>query len=140
MFRVEAAPDPSPSVPELEALRGPYQRNLGAISSARQSRTAPIIHAYIAELERLQREITSTGDLDGALQVKAEHQRVESGADPTAVERKGMSTALAALRTRFEKEIQPVLAALRTAEEQQKHGLRRRARKSAKAAHHSESA
>jgi hypothetical protein len=57
LFRAEAAPDPAQSVPEIEALRGPYQRNLGAIDSARQARTAPVIHAYIAELERLQREI-----------------------------------------------------------------------------------
>ena len=121
LFRAEAAPAPAQSVPEIEALRGPYQRNLDAIESARKTRTAPVIHAYIAELERLQKEITSSGDLDGALQVKAERQRVESGTDPTTVERKSMSAPLASLRARFEKEIQPILAALRTAEEQQKH-------------------
>ena len=117
---VQAASGAAQPVPEIEALRGPYQKNLAAIEAARQSRTEPIKRSYAAELERLQREITISGDLDGALQVKAERERLASEREPTAVERKAMAPALSAIRSRFEKEIQPVLAVLRTAEDQQK--------------------
>jgi hypothetical protein len=120
LVRAQAAPDSAPPVAELDALRGSYQRNLAAIAAARESRTEPARRSYAADLDRLQRGITATGDLDGALQVKAERERFASGKDPTATERKAMPATLAALRGRYEKELEPVLAQLRGLEDQQK--------------------
>jgi len=120
LIRAQGAPDAGQTVPDLDSLRGSYQRNLAAIQAARQTRTEPIKRSYSAELDRLQREITSSGDLDGALQVKAERERLAAEQEPTPAERKAMLTALAALRTRYEQALEPVLAVLRDADEKQK--------------------
>jgi len=120
LIRAQAAPENAASVPELDVLRSSYQRNIAAITNARDTRTDPIRHSYAGELERLQREITSSGDLDGALQVKAERERLTSNQEPTATERQAMAPALANLRTRYEKELEPIVTAIRNAEDQQK--------------------
>jgi hypothetical protein len=120
-LRGQAAPDGAQTVPELEALRGSYQRNMAAIAAARETRTAPLIRAYAADLDRLQKDLTARGDLNGALQVKDERERLGSHREPPTVEHTAMAPVLAPLRIRFEKDLQPVLAPLQAAEEQQKH-------------------
>ncbi len=120
LVRAHGAPDNATAAPELDALRGSYQRNMATITTARETRTEPVRRSYAAELERLQREITSSGDLDGALQVKAERERLASNHEPTATERKAMAPALANLRARYEKDLEPIVTLIRNAEDQQK--------------------
>ena len=120
LVRAQGAPDSATAAPELDALRSSYQRNMATIATARETRTESARKSYVAELERLQREITTTGDLDGALQVKAERERFAGNHEPTATERKAMAPALANLRTRYEKDIEPTVTLIRNAEDQQK--------------------
>lgn len=105
--------------PELESLRGPYQRNVAAIQAARDTRVAGMARMYVGSIERLQREATARGDLEGALLMKAEIERVGGGQEPTVEERKTMSQALAALRVRYEKDREPVLTAAQRQEQEQ---------------------
>ncbi len=103
-------------VPEIEVLRGPYQRNVATVRAARDTRLAGIARTYAGGVERLQRETTARGDLDGALLAKAEMERVGGGQEPSVEERKTMPPALATMRARFEKEREPVLIAARQQE------------------------
>src|SRR4051812_47926331 len=70
-------------LPELEAIRGPYQRNLQAILAERQKRVAAVTNGYLVSLERLQQEIAARGDLEGGLQIKAERERAKAAQEPT---------------------------------------------------------
>lgn len=106
----------------LEALRAPYVRNITAIRAGRDARAATIDRSYVATLQRLQREATARGDLEGAIQVKAESERVAGGQDPTPTERRMMPAALTASRSRYETEREPIFAAARQQEAEQTRG------------------
>lgn len=120
LVRAHGAPDNATGVPELDALRSSYQKNMATIATARETRVDPVRRGYTAELERLQKEITSSGDLDGALQVKAERERVAANHEPTATERQAMAPTLAAARGRYEKALEPIVTLIRNAEDQQR--------------------
>jgi hypothetical protein len=98
----------SARLPEIEVLRAPYLKNLTAIRTARDTRTAPITRSYLAALDRLEKEISARGDLDGALAVKAERERAAGKEELTAEERKKMSPSLSALRERYDKDLAPI--------------------------------
>lgn len=121
---VISAPVPAPagtvaSLPEIEAVHAPYLRSLTSLRTARDTRVAGIAKSYAANLERLQKEITARGDLEGALQAKAELERLGGGLEPSVDERKSMPPALVALRRQFENERDPIMASARQQEEQQ---------------------
>ena len=121
---VISAPVPAPagtavSIPEIEAVSAPYLRSLTSLRTARDARVAGIAKSYAANLERLQKEITARGDLEGALQAKAELERIGGGLEPSVGERKSMPPALVALRRQFENERDPIMASARQQEEQQ---------------------
>ena len=105
--------------PELEAARVTYLRGVTNLRTARDTRVAALAKSYAASLERLQKEITARGDLDGALQAKAELERLGGGQEPSAEERKVMPPALVALRRQFEIARDPVAATARQQEEQE---------------------
>ena len=105
-------------VPELETVRAPYQRNIASLHTARDTHIAGVTKSYVTSLERLQREITARGELEGAIQVKAELERIAGGKEPAVAERKLMPAALVALRHQFENECSPILASARQQEEQ----------------------
>ena len=116
---VPAAGNPAADgVPELETVRAPYQRNIASLHTARDTHIAGVTKTYVTSLERLQREITARGELEGAIQVKTELERVAGGKEPTVAERKLMPAALVALRHQFENECSPILASARQQEEQ----------------------
>ena len=105
--------------PELEALRAPYLRSVTGLRTARDARIAAMTKSYVTNLERLEKEITAHGDLNGAVQVKAELERLAAAKEPTVAERKVMPPALVALRHQYENECEPVLNYERQQEEQQ---------------------
>jgi hypothetical protein len=113
------AVEPLVNFAEIDAVRAPYQRNVAALRANRDARVGQITRSYLANLERLQKETTARGDLDGALLVKAERERVQAADEPSADERKAMPAPLAAQRTRFEQEIGPIGVETRKQEETQ---------------------
>lgn len=111
----EAPTGTTPAAPtaagaDLEAYRTQYSQSLAALRAERETKYARVRASYVAVLERLQKDVTTRGDLDGAVAVKAERERITAALEPSADERKAMPPALAAVRTRYEQELQPTLA------------------------------
>ena len=109
----------SGAVSEIVALRTPFEKNLATIRGAREQRVEAAGKTYLDGLDRLQKEITSRGDLDGALAVKAERERAAAGREPSAEERRAMPAALGAARAAYEKQRDPIVTAARKQEEDQ---------------------
>lgn len=107
------------AVPELEEVRAPYLRSISELHATRDTQLAGITKSYVASLERLQKELTAHGDLEGGLQVKAELDRVAAGKVPTVAERKPMPAPLVVLRHQFENQCSPILTYSRQREDQQ---------------------
>ena len=95
---------------DLDAYRTQYSQSLATLRAERETKYARVRASYVAALERLQKDVTTRGDLDGALAVKAERERIAAAQEPKADERKAMPPALAAVRMRYEQELQPILA------------------------------
>jgi hypothetical protein len=113
------APPAAPALPELEAIRAPYQRNVQALLAARQQRVATLTQNYLLALDRLQQEVAARGDLDAGLQIKAERERAKAAQELAATERRAMPPALQAVRAKFDKDFEAQMGPLRKAEEQQ---------------------
>lgn len=107
------------SVPEIEAIRAPHQRALTTIRTTRDARINGMTGSYLAKLDRLQNEITSRGDLDGALQVKAEKERATGRQEPSPDDRKTMPAQLLTLRQAYDKERAPIVSAAQEDERQE---------------------
>lgn len=110
------------AIAEIEIIRGPYLRNVAAIRAGRDTRAASFTRTYTGTVERLQREFGARGDLEAALQAKAEAERVAGGQDPGTDERKAMPAALAQARQRYEQERGPLFAAAQSQETEQTRG------------------
>ena len=111
----EAPTGTTPTAPaaagaDLDAYRTQYSQSLAALRAERETKYARVRASYVAALERLQKDVTTRGDLDGALAIKAEHERIAAAQEPNADERKAMPPALAAVRMRYDQELQPILA------------------------------
>jgi hypothetical protein len=98
----EASPGTELTLPEIEAVRGPYLKSIIAIRSARDARVAGINRSYVANLERLQRDSTTIGDLKAALAVKTESERMAANKEPSEDERKEMPAKILAARRAYE--------------------------------------
>jgi len=107
------------AVPEIAPLRDPYLKNLALIRTTKEQRAAPITAAYLAAVERLEKQVAS--DPFAAAPVKAERERVAAKREPLEQDRKEMPTALAELRARYDKDIARVNAPY----EQQEHQMTR---------------
>lgn len=99
-WSVAFAQTAEPVIPEVAAIRDPYQRNLVLIRNAREQRAAPITNSYLAALERLEKQFPS----DPA--VAAERARVGEKRELREHERKAMPAALAELRQRYEGDLE----------------------------------
>jgi hypothetical protein len=111
--------EPEPKLPEIQALREPYAKNIAAIRSARDARLAEITRSYLGNLERLQHDIAAGGDLNAVAAVKAEIERVTAKREPSEEERKGMPAKLVTARRAYEREGEPFMANAARQEEEQ---------------------
>src|SRR5678816_1176117 len=68
------------AVPEIAPLRDPYLKNLALIRTTKEQRAAPITAAYLAAVERLEKQVAS--DPFAAAPVKAERERVAAKREP----------------------------------------------------------
>ena len=105
-----APANPTAAGVDLDAYRTQYSQSLAALRAERETKYARVRASYGAALERLQKDVTTRGDLDGAVAVKTERERIVAAQEPNADERKAMLPALAAVRTRYEQELQPIAA------------------------------
>jgi hypothetical protein len=64
--------------PALQALRASYDAALKGYHDEAAKQNAALLQKLLADLEALQTRITTTGDLDKALRVKAEKERIRS--------------------------------------------------------------
>lgn len=116
-FLLVASLSAATTAPTIEALHAPYVRNMESIRTAAGSRAAPITKSYLAALDDLQKDATTRNDLDEALRIKNEHDRVVGGKELPPAERKTMSSRLLALRVRYEREIEPIVTDAKRAQE-----------------------
>jgi len=76
--------------PALQPLRASYDAALKGYHDEAAKQNAALLQKLLADLEALQTRITTTGDLDKALRVKAEKERIAAGearAEPAPVSR-----------------------------------------------------
>jgi hypothetical protein len=106
-------------IPEIEILRAPYLKNLALIASTKDGHAKPITNAYVADLDRLARDLTAHGDVPGVDAVKAERDRAAANQTPTATEHGSMPAALLALRLRYESDLDRMAAPYKQLEQQQ---------------------
>src|SRR5829696_8701954 len=90
------------AVPELAPLKDPYTKNLALIRATKEQRAAPIVAAYIAALERLEKQLAS--DAFASAAVNAERERIMAKREPLQQDRKEMPPQLAELRARYDKD------------------------------------
>ncbi len=103
-----AVPQPStpPAETDLDSYRAQYSKVMSDLEADRAAKDAQARANYTATLDRLQKDVSAHGNLDGALAIKAERDRVAASREPTADERKNFPQMLVAYRTRFEQERQ----------------------------------
>jgi hypothetical protein len=104
------------SIPELDALRKPYQKSLATLQAAKAARAQPVIRSYVASLQRL--ETQSAGNPASAAAIRSEIERANRGANPADFDLRAMPPALAELRRRYENDLARTLAT-QTLQEQQ---------------------
>jgi len=104
------------AVPELDPLRVPYSKNLALIRTTKEQRILPITTAYVAALERLEKQVAA--DPFALSAVKAERERVAAKREPLEMDRKEMPPALAELRARYDQDVERSNAPLDRQEQQ----------------------
>ena len=104
------------SLPEMEPSLSRFNAALQAIADARGPVRNKIKADYAANLDTVFKQIAATGDLDAALQVKAEKERIAVGQDPTEAQKAGMPSALKAARDKYERALVPSQTDQRNAE------------------------
>ena len=90
------------AVAELAALQASYNTAMAAIAAEQAKWVAGLEKWYLDGLDKLQAERTKAGDLDGALLVKAEHDRIAAHSDTSAEQIQAMPPAMRALRGTYE--------------------------------------
>jgi hypothetical protein len=103
------APAPNPSGENLEALKNLYQGELGKIQRTRDQSLSAITTAYTTTLDKMLQESTARADLEGALALKAERERIATGNEVTADQRKTMPPRVAAARLKYDQDRKPIL-------------------------------
>lgn len=110
-------PSSSNPIVELEALKTRYAAALEPIAKDREAKLAALKEAQLARLDTLQKQTTVKGDLETALQVKAERERLGAGTETTDAEAKVMRPSLVSLRASYQKEVAALLSAFRSREQ-----------------------
>jgi hypothetical protein len=91
-----------PELPEIQPLWVPYQTARKAVAAERDKKLANLDHLYALNLDKLLKERADAGDLDGALAVKAEIDRLGRNQPTTDPQREAMIPALRVLRTSYD--------------------------------------
>lgn len=92
----------SPGLTEILALWTPYQDTLKTVAADRDKKVENLDRIYLLNLDKVQKETTAAGDLEGALAVKAERDRIAAHQETTEEQRKAMGPALAKLRMSYD--------------------------------------
>ncbi|MDB6174097.1 MAG: hypothetical protein JWL59_3408 [Chthoniobacteraceae bacterium] len=106
-------------LPELDALRVPYQKNLAATQAYRETKMAPVTSAYAAALEKLEKDATTRGEIVNAGRIKTERDRLESKNELTAAERDQMPPPLRAVYDKYQNDAKPIVTMVQQEERKQ---------------------
>jgi heme-degrading monooxygenase HmoA len=96
------APQERAVLPEVQALWTPYQNSLKAVEFDRDQKLRQLDYIYMLNLDKMQKDRSAAGDLDGALAVKAELGRLGGRQETTAEQIKAMNPALQKLRAAYD--------------------------------------
>jgi len=91
-----------PELPEIQPLWAPYQAALKAVAAERDKKLANLDNIYLLNLDRMKKERAEAVDLDGALAVKAEMDRLGAHQATSEEQRNAMPPALRALRGSYD--------------------------------------
>lgn len=101
--QVPAAPAAKPdAAAEMKAVGAPYHAAVEAVSADYQKWVASLDTWYLAELDKLKAARAKLGDLDGAVAVKAERDRIASHAATTPEQIQAMPATLRKVRTGYD--------------------------------------
>src|SRR2546430_4839425 len=81
-----------PELAEIQPLWAPYQAALKAIAAERDKKLANLDNIYLLNLDRMKKERAEAVDLDGALAVKAEMDRLGAHQATTQGQRPAMAS------------------------------------------------
>ncbi|HEX8312601.1 MAG TPA: hypothetical protein VF614_14865 [Chthoniobacteraceae bacterium] len=101
---------------ELSTLRQQFEAQLAAIHQDVAQKSAVSQKTYLERLEALQRQLAASGDLDGALSIKQERDRITSGSALDPSKRKALPAALQRELARYEQTLAPITQAQAAAE------------------------
>ena len=87
---------------EIASLQAVYKTATERFDVERDKALAALEASYTAALERLQTERSSAGDLDGAVAVKAERERILAHTETAVNDIKAMSPAMRRLRDKYD--------------------------------------
>ncbi|HTE95899.1 MAG TPA: SUMF1/EgtB/PvdO family nonheme iron enzyme, partial [Bradyrhizobium sp.] len=91
-----------PELPEIQPLWAPYQAALKAVAAERDKKLANLDYIYLLNLDKMKKERAEAVDLDGALAVKAEMDRLGAHQATSEEQRNSMPPALRALRGSYD--------------------------------------
>jgi len=89
-------------MPEIQPLWAPYQAALKAVAAERDKKLANLDNIYLLNLDKMKKERAEAVDLDGALAVKAEMDRLGAHQATSEEQRNAMPLALRALRGSYD--------------------------------------
>jgi len=101
--QAENAQEPrKPELAEIQPLWAPYQAALKAVAAERDKKLANLDNIYLLNLDKRKKERAEAVDLDGALAVKAEMDRLGAHQATSEEQRNSMPPALRALRGSYD--------------------------------------
>jgi hypothetical protein len=101
---------------ELATLRQQFETQVTAIRRETAEKTAVVKKTCLDALDTVQRQIAASGDLDRALIVKGERDRIDSGAPLSGSQRDALPPAVQKELSAYEKALAPLVQARDTAE------------------------
>lgn len=108
-------------LPELEALRAPYLKNMVTIQAYRETQMAPVTRSYVTSLERLEKETTAKGDAVNADLVKTERDRIDKQMD---FEKEELAKMWAPIRVLYDPYAKATLKIVTTVQQQEQKQAR----------------
>src|SRR5439155_22054063 len=91
-----------PELPEIQPLWAPYRAGLKAVAAERDKKLANLDNIYMLNLDKMKKERAEAVDLDGALAVKAEKDRLGAHQATSEEQRQAMPPALRTLRGSYD--------------------------------------
>ena len=91
-----------PELAEIQPLWAPYQAGLKAVAAERDKKLANLDNIYLLNLDKMKKERAEAVDLDGALAVKAEMDRLGAHQATSEEQRNAMPLALLTLRGSYD--------------------------------------